>query len=201
MRRNRFMATAVLLTALAGVLAGTATGVMKTGIIAFSRAPDSSDSLPLLSVLRTGESRRIADFADGDVSDARAVFVSRATEGGEEMVCLWDTNLLNGHQGGGCNYAYDPFGGRRMMVSLAFDGGPALETITEARIIGLVDPAVVSVGILQANGKTTDVRLSPDRAFAVAYTQSDILHGRAPVAVIGRDVRHAVIDQEPLQLG
>lgn len=197
-RRARVLVLVTSLTALGGIAAGATGGLVASGVVAFSRSAESSDSLPLASVLKAGNSRRVADFTNEGNSD-RAVYVARTSD--NQMVCLWDTNLRTGHQGGGCNYANDVFGQGRMMVSFSFDGGPAVEDISEARVIGIVDPAVARVEILQSNGQLADVALTADRAFAVAFRQSDILGGRAPAAVIARDSDGTEIDREPIKLG
>jgi hypothetical protein len=117
------------------------------------------------------------------------------------MLCIWDTNLQSGQQGGGCNYASDPFAGRLMMTSLSFDGGPTLDSIAEVRIVGVVDASVDSVDMLDAQGKSMHVRLSKDQAFAAVFHQGAIRNGRLPTVIRAKDASGAVIDQQAITLG
>lgn len=196
--RGRTVAQAVVvLASIAGISAGAATGLVKTGVVALSRTPEAADALPAASVLKAGESRRVADF-ESPTNTLRAVFVARDND---DKLCLWDTNLVSGQQGGGCNFASDPFAGGSMMTSVSLDGGPGLGTVSEVRVIGVVDPSVATVEMRDSKGRTRPVHLTKDQAFALAFHAGAIRSGGLPTVLLARDTTGAVIDEEPVTLG
>src|SRR5512143_1056891 len=100
--------------------------------------------------LATGTPVRVADVpAQGD-RPARGVFAA-VTEGGQ--FCLWDAPSPDSlRRQGGCNAASDPLGGSVLSASLAYEGGPAIEDVHDARLIGLAARTVERVEVLMSDG-------------------------------------------------
>ena len=110
----------------------------------------SADPERFRADLATGEIMRVADIAAADGLPGRGVFV-QATEMGQ--VCLFDALSASSRQrGGGCNSADDPLGGSDVTVSLAYEGGPAIESVRDARLIGLAAGGVAAVDVVMADG-------------------------------------------------
>lgn len=115
----------------------------------------------------------------------RAVFLTRTRDG--RLICLRDTNLRNGEQGGGCNSASDFFAGRELQINLAFDGGPSVEDVTDARIVGVVTERVARVEIMNWNGEIGSVAITPDRGFAYVVPRAELRNGVQPTDVVAYD--------------
>lgn len=152
---------------------------------ALERPRQSRDRLPrnagLLDYIDPGSARRVASVR---VASGRehAVFLTRSKDG--EQVCLFDTDLVTGQQGGGCNDATSVLAGRKIQISLGFEGGPAQETIRDVRIVGLAAPDVASVRVELSNGTARRVELTADHAFAWALPKGDLDRGLVPRAVV-----------------
>jgi hypothetical protein len=198
--RKRTAIAAIAIAALAGggviAVAATRDGQPR----AFDRPQTAKDALPDSAVrfLHPGESRRVAQFTTS-AGAARAVFVNRSSD--TSQICIWDTDVASGEQAGGCNPAGDVFSGHAFTMSLAYDGGPAVTAVREARIVGLVTDAVASVEVAYSNGTTRRALISRDRAFVHVVPPLLLRKGVGPIAVIARSTAGAVIDRQATGIG
>ena len=197
-RRILLLLTAALTAAAAAAIAIAAARHEEPR--AFSRAVRVGDSLPSRAVrfLNPGESRRVATFTSA-AGTARGVFVNRSHDGSE--ICVWDTDVASGGQGGGCNPADDFFGGHAFAMSLGYDGGPALATVQDARIVGVVTDAVTTLDVVFADGSAKRVLITGDRGFAYNVPAGLLRKGIGPVAVIARNAAGAAIDRQVTGIG
>jgi hypothetical protein len=109
----------------------------------------------------------------------RGVFVQPTSVG---FLCLWDApSATSRARQGGCNDADDPFAGRKLFVSLAYDGGPVAADVKDARLIGLVDSDVARVDVLMSDStrralvlRSASVGDNAYRAFGYRFRRSDL---------------------------
>lgn len=197
-RRILLPLAAALGAAIAGAIAIAATRHEEPR--AFSRAATIRDVLPSRAVgfLHPGDSRRVATFASAE-GNARGVFVNRSQDGSQ--ICMWDTDLASGAQGGGCNPADDFFAGHAFTMSLGYDGGPTLATVRDARIVGVVTDGVGTLEVIYADGTARRVAITADRGFAYTIPAGLLRRGIGPVAVIARTSAGAVIDRQVTGIG
>lgn len=182
---HRTLAVLLGLVTLSGIAAALGYAMSERSLEALERPRQARDSLPanagLLDYVAPGSARRVKSFrlASGR---QHAVFLTRTKDGGQ--VCLFDTDLATGQQGGGCNDATSVFAGRKIQISVGFEGGPARATIRDVRIVGLATTAVASVRVELSDGTARNVELTADRAFAWAMPQDDLDRGLEPRAVV-----------------
>lgn len=184
MNRYRFL-TAVSIAAAAIAATAVAYATSEGSPDALVRPGGAQDELPanagFLGRLDAGSARRVASFRLAGGRE-RAVYLAKTRDG--RQLCLFDTDLATGDQGGGCNDAGALFGEHAIVISLGYDGGPSRETIRDVRIIGLATPSVGAVAVELSNGDERTVRLTRDLGFAWVMPQADIKRGLEPVAVI-----------------
>jgi len=197
-RRILLPLAAVLVAATAGAIAIAATRHEQPRV--FSRAATVHDALPSRAVgfLHPGDSRRVATFTSAE-GNARGVFVNRSHDGSQ--ICVWDTDLESGAQGGGCNPADDFFAGHAFTVSLGYDGGPAMATVHDARIVGVVTDGVATLEVIYADGSARRVPITADRGFAYNVPFVLLRRGIGPVALIARNGAGVVIDRQVTGIG
>jgi hypothetical protein len=199
MRRNRVLVVAGVLCAGGLALVGIANGVYRAAGTP-SAAPD---------VRSGGAPTQVAQFASQDGHGSRQVVLQRTPDG---YLCLWDSPDGTADDGvGGCNPADDPLAGHKVFVSLAYDGGPAVTTVRDARLSGLAAADVASARLVMTDGSTRLIPLSSRstravagndyRAFAYRVRQSDLERGIGPVAVLVLDARGRVIDRQVTGIG
>jgi len=190
--------------AIVGAISALATAILASSVVAGQfRAPDPE---AFHAGLATGEITRVADIAAGDGKPARGVFV-QATDTGQ--LCLWDAPSASSQQRqGGCNSVDDPLGGSALSASLAYQGGPAVEDVQDARLIGLVSRDVATVQVLMSDGTQRDVRLRKATlgsneygAFGYRFKKSDLRGGVGPTAVIARAASGDEIARQPTGIG
>jgi len=166
-----------------------ATAILASSVVAGQfRGPDP---VAFHAGLATGEIARVADIAAGDRLPGRGVFV-QVTETGQ--LCLWDAPSASSQQRqGGCNSVDNPLGGSALSASLAYEGGPAVEDVQDARLIGLTSRDVATVQVLMSDGTQREVRLKKSmlgldeyQAFGYRFKKSDLRRGVGPTAVIAR---------------
>jgi hypothetical protein len=167
---------------------------------AFSRPGSAVDALPIRAArfLKPGQSRRIATFVSA-TGTPRAVFLNRSKD--DTQICVWDTDTESGAQSGGCNSAADFFAGHAFTLSLDYDGGPAIATVRDARIVGVVTDAVATLEVVYADGTAKQVAITRDRGFADAVPNALLRKGVGPVALIARDARGLAIDRQVTGIG
>lgn len=156
--------------------------------------------------LATGAVTRVADIAAADGLPRRGVFVQVTAAG---QVCVWDAlSASSPERGGGCNPADDPLGGSELSASLAYEGGPAVETVRDARLVGLAASGVAAVEILMTDGTRRAVRLkeatvgsSSFTAFGYRFRKSDLRRGTGPSAVVALDSAGAEVARQVTGIG
>jgi hypothetical protein len=173
----------VLVLALVG--GALAYAVAERPVEALERPREARDrmtkSASFLEYLDPGSSRNVASFRLASGRE-HAVFLSRSRDG--KQVCLFDTDLATGRQGGGCNDAGSVLAGRKLQISVGFEGGPEQATIRDLRIVGLIARGVSSVRVELSDGTSRSVELTPDRAFAWVMPQDDLDRGVVPRVVV-----------------
>ena len=197
MRRRRGVVVVAALTICAAVVVG---GVVAGGFD-WSRSAGELDA-----ALVDARPTRIADIPAADGLPARGVFAQITATG---HFCLSDAPLdapLTG--GGGCNPLDDPLGGSALSASLAYDGGPAIETVRDARLIGLAAANVATVRLLMSDGSSRAVKLKSATvgsdefsAFGFRLRKSDLKKGIGPVAVVAYDGNEAEIARQTTGIG
>lgn len=198
-RRSSLVVLLLAISALAAAAIGAAIG--REAPAALDRAAGTADALPRgaqgIGALKAGESRRVAKFSAAGAP--RAVYLTRTGDG--KLVCVWDTDLMTGAQGGGCNDASDFFGGRAFAVSLAFDGGPAASSIANARLVGVVTEAVSNLDVIYSSGRHARLAISADRGFAYVVPDGCLKSGIEPIAVAAYDGSGTEIDRQSIGVG
>jgi hypothetical protein len=184
------------------VVAGGTTGIVASGVSGGNGQP-GLEPAAVEAALATGVPVRVASFAAAPGKQSRAVFLRETSDG---LLCLWDAPDAGSHGPGGCNRATDPFAGQKMMISMAWDGGPALSTISDARLIGIVAADVEGLLLAMSDGTSRRVALQGSqtairaaglyRAFAYRIRQSDLRAGIEPVAVVALDGNGQAIDRQ-----
>jgi hypothetical protein len=193
--RRIVLVAAVVVVGVAAAALAAATPERSPAVL--DRRQEALDRLPanagFLRFLDEGSARRVASFRLADGRE-RAAYLARTRDGGQ--LCLFDTDLATGDQGGGCNEAGALFAGRPLAVSLAYDGGPARSTIRNVRIVGIAIASVASVVVELSNGEERRAELTSDRGFAWVMRNGDLERGLEPVAVIARDASGRVLGRQ-----
>jgi hypothetical protein len=186
------------------VVVVVAGGTFAGGVVAAQfRAAATPEELE--AALRNDPLVRVAEIPAEHGLAGRGVFVQPTSAG---FLCLWDAPSANTlARQGGCNLADDPLAGRQLFVSLAYDGGPAVADIEDARVIGLASADVEAVQLLMSDRTRRDLPMkrSPAisgaagtfRAFGYRIRTSDLKRGIGPVAVLAFDFRGKEIDRQP----
>ena len=195
MRGKRVIVASILVLAAALLASGVIAGQFR-----------SADPEALHEALTSGEVVQVAEIAAADGLARRGVFVQETDIG---QLCLWDAASASSLQrGGGCNAIDDPLGGSAVSASLAYDGGPAIETVRDARLIGLADEDVASVTVLMSDGSERVVRLKRAKlsagdffAFGYRFKKADLRRGIGPIAVIARGADGGELARQPTGIG
>ena len=167
------------------VAIGTASGIAATAVFGSSHGAGISPAAVQAS-LADGKKVEVARFPSVPGVRDRGVFVERS----DGLICLWDAVDAAHEGGGGCNYASDPFAGKKMMIDLAWEGGPVLSTVTDGRLYGIVAQDVDRVAIEMSDRSTRTVKLTsggPYSGFAYRVKQTDVRAQVEPVAVVAFD--------------
>jgi hypothetical protein len=187
--------------AVVAVAAAVLVGSVVAGGFDWSRSSDE-----LQAALAETRPERVADIPAADGLPARGVFAQLTSTG---HFCLSDAPLdapLAG--GGGCNAADDPLGGSVISASLAYDGGPTIEAVRDARLIGLAAANVASVRILMTDGSSRAAKLRMStvgdrglQVFGFRVRKSDLKKGIGPVAVVAYNEDDAEIGRQTTGIG
>lgn len=186
------------LVLMAGVVVG---GIFVGGVV--GGRFDVTPSKDFQASLRDDASVRVAEIPAEVGLPARSVFVQPTSTG---FLCLWDAASATAKsRQGGCNPAHDPLAGRKLTISLAYEGGPAVGDVTDARLIGLASFEVFSVQALMNDGTRRTIPIRRDaavaseagrfRAFGYRFPRSDFTRGIGPRAVLALDARGVEIDR------
>lgn len=183
-----------------GVIAG---GIFTGGVVgAQFRAAPSED---LEASLRDDPLVQVADIPAAHGHGGRGVFVQPTSAG---FLCLWDAPSATAlSRQGGCNPADDPLGGNKLRVSFAYDGGPAIRDVKDARLIGLATIDVASIQLVMTDGTRRDVAMKRTpavsglqgsyRAFGYRLKPSDLRQGVGPTVVLALDSAGKEIERQP----
>jgi hypothetical protein len=195
-RRSRVVVAVAALT-VAGVLAGS---------VVAGRLAWLDEGERISAAIATAPTLRVADIAAADGKTARGVFVQTTSTG---HVCVSDAPLdapLMG--GGGCNPADDPLGGRELSATLAYDGGPGIDTVKDARVIGLASARTARIKILMSDGSLRVVKLERAKvgadtfqAFGYRFRKRDLGRGIGPTAIVAFDASGTEIDRQTTGIG
>jgi hypothetical protein len=178
------------------VAIGTASGIGATAIFGSSHARSGISPAAVQAALADGKKVEVARYPSAPGLEDRSLFLAQA----DGFICLWDAVDAAHEGGGGCNFANDPFGGKKMMFSLGWDGGPSLSSVSNGRLGGLVAPDVDRVYLELSDGSRRPIRLtnaSPYRAFAYRISKADARPESQPVAVVAVDASGRQIDRQP----
>ena len=156
--------------------------------------------------LATGEVTRIADIAAADGLPGRGAF-AQVTDSGQ--FCLFDAPSATSLQrGGGCNPSDDPLGGSAISASLAYEGGPAIEAVRDARLIGLAAGDVVRISVLMSDGSSREMKLKKAKvgadefvAFGYRFKKTDLRRGIGPTAIVAFDAGGVELGRQPTGIG
>jgi len=181
----------------AGILAS---GVIAGGIVWFD------DAARLETALADTPGTKLVEIPSADGRTARGVFAQVTSTG---HLCLSDAPLATPELGGGgCNAADDPLGGGELSASLAYEGGPSIEDVKDARVIGLASLDVMSVRVEMSDGSSRDVKvkkadigLDEFLAFGYHVKKSDLKRGIGPVAVIAVGPNGVELDRQKTGIG
>ena len=146
---------------------------------------------------------RVAAIPSQDGLPARSVLVQSTSSG---HLCLWDAPSASSRaRQGGCNSVDDPLAGRKLTISLAYDGGPGVADVTDARLIGLVSPEAASVQVVMSDGTRRPIPMRREaavaldggglRAFGYRFPRSDFQRGLGPTAVVALSAAGAELDR------
>jgi len=156
------------------------------------------------SSLRADELLKVADVSAAPGLAARGVFLQPTSAG---FLCLWDApSAASLARQGGCNPADDPLDGERMLISFAYEGGPAIRDVKDARLVGVASLDVATVEVVMSDGSRRDVvtKRTPAlagltgsyRAFGYRLKTSDLKRGVGPTAVVALDGAGREIDRQ-----
>lgn len=179
-------------------------GVVAAGVVAGAVvAAQFDDGVPegLEAALRQDPLVPVAEIPAENGNAWRGVFVQPTSAG---FLCLWDAPSATAlARQGGCNRAEDPFAGRALFISLAYDGGPAIAGVKDARLIGLAAEGVATVEVLMSDGTRREMRLRKAaidneayRGFGYRLKRVDLRRGVGPTAVIALDAAGDEIDRQ-----
>ena len=189
---------------LAGAIVVLATAVFASSVVAGQFR--SQDPSSFRADLATGAVTRVADIPAADGLPGRGVF-AQVTAGGQ--FCLWDAvSAGSSLKQGGCNPVSDPLGGSALSASLAYEGGPDVERVRDARLVGLASPEVARVEVLMSDGthravrsETASVGSRTFLTFGYRIRASDLRSGIGPTAVIAWDTRGVEVARQPTGIG
>jgi hypothetical protein len=177
-----------MVVVLALALAGT---LLAGSVVAAQRGGNPPDAAKVEAAIAAARMIRVADVAGGEGFARRGVFIQELDTGD---LCVWDAaSASSPDRQGGCNSIDEPLGGSAISANLAYDGGPAIESVRDARLSGLTSSSAASVVVLMSDGSERTLRLKPVHleagdfaAFGYRFKKSDFRSGVGPIAVIAR---------------
>lgn len=189
-------------------LVAVAGGIVSGGVVAAQFA-GLGERERLMAALAEEPAIRVADIESAEGLPARGVFLQSTSTG---HLCLWDAPVATPRaRQGGCNQSDDPLGGRKMFISLSYEGGPVVEKVSDARLIGLVARDVASVQVLMTDGAVRNVPMKRAvavssaagsfRAFGYRFRTSDLGRGLGPTAVLALDASGRELDRQTTGFG
>ena len=192
--------TVILAVALAG-------GVLVGSVIAAQRGDDAAPDVNSLQAAIAAEPlTKVADIAGSEESGARGVYIQELDTG---HLCVWDSPSTSSRERqGGCNPIDEPLGGSALSANLAYEGGPSIEGVRDARLSGLAASNVAAVVVLMSDGSERVLQLKKAKssvsdffAFGYRFKKADLRKGVGPIAVIARDSDGAEIGRQTTGIG
>lgn len=149
---------------------------------------------------------KILDLPAAEGAGARAMFIQPTSAG---YLCVWDAPSATSRvRQGGCNRSDDPLGGRVVSATLAYEGGPAVEGVKDARLVGLVAREAASVRVIMSDGTSQAIKLKKAKvgsdefqALAYRFKKADLKKGIGPTAIVAFDANGAEIGRQPTGIG
>ena len=196
-RLPRRLAVAAVIVALFGVV---------TSAVVASHVRDAEVPKGLEEAIRAEPLVKVAEIPAGHGLAARGVYAQPTSAG---FLCLWDAPGASSRaRQGGCNRAEDPFAGMGVFASLAYDGGPDVGTVSDARLIGLAPKDVASVEIVMTDGTRRSVPLKPAllgpdeyQAFGYRFSRADLRKRLGPAAIVALDDAGSEVGRQPTGFG
>jgi hypothetical protein len=177
------------------------------GVVTAQRGGNPSPDIERLqAAIGTAPMVRVADIPGDDHALQHGVFVQELQTGD---LCVWDAPSASSRQRqGGCNSIDDPLGGSVVSANLAYDGGPEIEKVRDARLSGIADSDVARIVVVMSDGTERAVRLSEAHlrsgdyvAFGYRVKRSDLHDGIGPVAVVALDASGNEIARQTTGIG
>lgn len=149
---------------------------------------------------------KVLDLPDASGAPSRSMFVQPTSAG---FLCVWDApNALSRLRQGGCNPSDDPLAGRSISASLAYDGGPAIDGVDDARLIGLAAANTARIHVEMNDGTVRTVKLKKTKvssnefqAFGYRFKKADLRKGIGPIAIVAFDANGTEIGRQPTGIG
>lgn len=190
-----------VVVASAFVIAGVTAGGVVAGRMAWA-----DDAGRVGAAIASAEATQVAEIAAADGRPGRGVYAQVTSTG---HICISDAPLgapLMG--GGGCNLARDPLGGNVLSASLSYDGGPSIDSVEDARVIGLAAADTASVRVLMSDGSMRAVKLKNAKvgsdefqAFGYRFRKSDLRKGIGPTAIVAYDASGVELGRQRTGIG
>jgi len=185
------------------VLAGS---LLVGSVVAAQRSGNPPDVAKLEAAIAATRMTRVADVAGGEDFARRGVFIQELDTGD---LCVWDAaSASSPDRQGGCNSIDEPLGGSAVSANLAYEGGPAIENVRDARLSGLASSSAASVVVLMSDGSERTLPLKPIHldagdfaAFGYRFKKSDLRSGIGPIAVIVRAAGGKELGRQPTGIG
>lgn len=193
MKKSTIIRIALVVATCAAVLGVT------TGAVFGSMAGSSSSSSRVPAL--TGQATRVATYA---MSKDYAVFVQR--DGNGNVCFLSGPSSNTADRRGGCNPASVPLVSNKMLTLYTFDGGPTVQSVTNARVAGLVSPSVTKVVLVMSDGSTQTAALvdghtgaalgSNYNTFASDLSDADYAAGISLAGVVGYNSANKIVQHD-----
>ena len=199
MPRVRKRMVVLLALALAGSL-------LVGSVVAAPRGGNPPDAAKIEAAIAAARMTRVADVAGGEGFARRGVFIQELDTGD---LCVWDAaSASSPDRQGGCNSIDEPLGGSAVSANLAYEGGPAIENVRDARLSGLASSSAASVVVLMSDGSERTLSLKPVHpdggdlaAVGYRFRKSDLRSGVGPIAVIARAAGGKELGRQPTGIG
>lgn len=182
-------------------------GVLVGSVVAAQRGGDAlPDVASVEAAIAAEPMTKVADVAGSEGYAARGVYVQELETG---HLCVWDApSAASRERQGGCNPTDEPLGGSAVSANLAYDGGPAIEGVRDARLTGLAASNVAGVVVLMSDGSERTVHLKKAKfqagdffAFGYRFKKADLRKGVGPIAVIAQDADGGEIARQTTGIG
>ena len=189
------------------VAIAVAGGVLAGSVIAAQRGGDvAPDFESLQAAVAAEQMTKVADIAGSEGAAARGIYVQELDTG---HLCVWDApSAASRERQGGCNSIEEPLGGSALSARLAYEGGPAIESVRDARLSGLAGSNVASIVVVMTDGSERALRLKEAKlsagdfvAFGYRFKKADLRKGVGPIAVIAQDADGGEIARQPTGIG